>query len=111
MMNLARSRSHVILVFLAALAGCAILPPPAAPAPVVPTHVRLIDAEQAKAGCTLVGKVELYKQIVVGGMPAAQLRVREKVAKAGGNAYVVTSQYLGPHGLFDIKADAYRCKP
>ena len=65
--------------------------------------MRLIDAEQTKAGCTLVGKVEPYKRIVLGGMPAAQLRVREKVAKAGGNAHAVTSQYPGPHGLFDIK--------
>ena len=89
------------------LAGCAAQPP----SPQAPTRVRLIGAEQAQAKCKRLGKVELYKQLVVGGMPAAQLAVRDKVAKAGGNAYVVTSQYIGPHGLFDIKADAYRCGP
>ena len=73
--------------------------------------MRLIDAEQTKAGCTLVGKVEPYKRIVLGGMPAAQLRVREKVAKAGGNAHVVTSQYLRPARAIRHQADAYRCKP
>jgi hypothetical protein len=95
------------LLAAALLAGCAVQPP----SPDAPTRVRLISAEQARAHCERVGKVELYKYFVVGGMPAAQLEVRGKVAKAGGNAYVVTSQYLGPHGLFDIKADAYRCKP
>ncbi len=89
------------------LAGCAAQPP----SPQAPTRVRLINAEQARAECERVGKVELYKDLVVGGMPAAQLEVRAKVAKAGGNAYVVTSQYIGPRGLVDIKADAYRCGP
>lgn len=102
-----RMRARAIFILLATLAGCATQPA----SPQAPTRVRLISAEQAKAGCKPVGKVELYKQIVVGGMPAAQLRLREKVAKAGGDAYVVTSQYLGPHGLFDIEADAYHCKP
>jgi len=88
-----------------ALAGCAAQPP----SPEAPTRVRLLSAERAQAECERLGKVELYKQRVVGGMPAAQLRLRAKVAKAGGNAYVVTSQYIGPHGLIDIKADVYRC--
>jgi hypothetical protein len=89
------------------LAGCAGQPP----SPQAPTRVRLINAGQARAQCERLGKVELYKDLVVGGMPAAQLEVRAKVAKAGGNAYVVTSQYIGPRGLIDIKADVYRCKP
>ena len=88
------------------LAGCAVQPP----SPQAPTRVRLISAERAQAECERLAKVELYKQLVVGGMPAAQLQLRAKVAKAGGNAYVVTSQYIGPHGLIDIKADAYRCR-
>ena len=87
------------------LAGCAGQPP----SPQAPTRVRLLGAERAQAECERLGKVELYQQRVVGGMPAAQLEVRAKVAKAGGNAYVVTSQYIGPHGLIDIKADVYRC--
>jgi len=98
-------RRTVIAAIL--LAGCAGQPP----SPQAPTRVRLINAEQARAECERLGKVELYKQLVVGGMPAAQLEVRAKVARAGGNAYVVTSQYIGPHGLIDIKADVYRCKP
>jgi len=89
------------------LAGCAGQPP----SPQAPTRVRLINAEQARAECERLGEVELYKQLVVGGMPAAQLEVRAKVARAGGNAYVVTSQYIGPHGLMNILADVYRCKP
>jgi len=87
------------------LAGCAAQPP----SPQAPTRVRLLSAERAQAECERLGKVELYKQRVVGGMPAAQLQVRAKVAKAGGNAYVVTSQYIGPHGLMNILADVYRC--
>jgi len=87
------------------LAGCAAQPPSAQ----APTRVRLLSAERAGAECERLGKVELYKQLVVGGMPAAQLRLRAKVAKAGGNAYVVTSQYIGPQGLTNILADVYRC--
>ena len=87
------------------LAGCAAQPP----SPQAPTRVRLISAERAQAECERLGKVELYRQRVVGGMPAAQLRLRAKVAQAGGNAYVVTSQYIGPHGLTNILADVYRC--
>jgi hypothetical protein len=88
------------------LAGCAGQPP----SPNAPTRVRLISAQQA-AQCARLGEVELYKLRVVGGMEAATLQLRAKVAQAGGDAYVVSSQYIGPHGLFDIVADVYRCKP
>lgn len=62
-------------------------------------------------GCKHVGITGSFQPVIVGGMSAAQVDIRNKVASLGGNAMVITSQYVTPgqypHG--NISAEAYRC--
>lgn len=62
--------------------------------------------------CEHVGIASTFKPVLVGGMSAAQVDIRNQVASMGANAMVVTAQYTDPppypHG--HITAEAYRCR-
>lgn len=61
--------------------------------------------------CKHVGIANSFQPVIVGGMTAAQVDIRNKVASLGGNAMVITAQYVDPgqypHG--HISAEAYKC--
>lgn len=61
--------------------------------------------------CKHVGIANSFQPVIVGGMSAAQVDIRNKVASLGGNAMVITAQYVDPgqypHG--NISAEAYQC--
>lgn len=62
--------------------------------------------------CEHVGIASTFQPVMVGGMSAAQVDIRNKIAKLGANAMVITAQYTDPppypHG--HITAEAYRCR-
>jgi len=62
--------------------------------------------------CEHVGIASTFKPVLVGGMSAAQVDIRNQIARLGANAMVITAQYTDPppypHG--NITAEAYRCR-
>jgi hypothetical protein len=62
--------------------------------------------------CEHVGIASTFKPVLVGGMSAAQVDIRNQIAGLGANAMVITAQYTDPppypHG--HITAEAYRCR-
>jgi hypothetical protein len=84
------------------LVGCATLTPEA-------KMVRTITPGVAVAqGCTHLGMAQAFNPAIEGGMSAAQITIRNRVAARKGNAMVVTSQdSSGGHG--EITADVYAC--
>ena len=72
--------------------------------------MRIITAEAARIlACEPVGKFTSLKSAHEGGMPAAHIDVRNKVAKASGNAFVIGSQSGAPQGAGEITGDGYAC--
>ena len=72
--------------------------------------VRTITPVVAQS-CRHVGIATSFQPVLVGGMSAAQVDIRNRVASLGGNAMVITAQYHSPgqnaHG--NINAEAYKC--
>ncbi len=72
--------------------------------------IRTISPAVAQS-CKHIGIASSFQPVIVGGMSAAQIDIRNKVASLGANAMVITAQYLDPgqypHG--NISAEAYRC--
>ncbi len=63
------------------------------------------------ASCRHVGLANSFQPVLAGGMSAAEVDIRNKVARIGGNAMVVTAKYLDsptPHG--NISVEAYKCE-
>lgn len=62
-------------------------------------------------GCRHVGIASSFQPVIAGGMAAAQVDIRNKIVNLGGNAMLITSQYVTPgeypHG--NISAEAYKC--
>ena len=86
------------------MAGCATTPSPEG------ERVRIITAEAARVlACKHVGKFSSLKSANEGGMPAAHIDVRNKVAKANGNAFVIGLQSAAQEGEGDIRGDGYAC--
>lgn len=71
-------------------------------------QVRVISPAVATQ-CKHLGLTQSFQPIIAGGMSAAQIDLRNKVAAAGGNAYVVSHQSVDYQGHADITADAYTC--
>lgn len=100
-------KSLAILIALL-LSGCAFvkLSPEA-------RQVRVISPSVAAAtGCQFLGMNSARGVAIEGGMQAAQVKIRNQVAAAGGNAMVITDRNLeqmgqSTHG--NITVDAYRC--
>ena len=73
-------------------------------------RVRIIPPEAAAVlKCKSLGRVSSLKSSREGGMPSAHIDARNKVAKAGGNAFAITSQSITPQGDGDIAGDGYAC--
>lgn len=72
--------------------------------------VRIIAPTQATP-CAHLGMMEGFgpRMFGLGGLPLAQIKIRNNVAKAGGNALVIASQVLDNDGHATIVGDAYRC--
>lgn len=71
-------------------------------------QVRVINTSIATQ-CQHIGMVSGWGPSIVGGMPYAQVQVRNKVADKGGNALVITTQTLSNQGHGEVIGDAYRC--
>lgn len=73
--------------------------------------VRTISPVVAQ-NCELRGSGSIFKAVLDGGLPAAQVEARNSVARTGGNAMVIVSQYVDPppyqHGHMTI--ESYYCK-
>jgi hypothetical protein len=92
-----------IYVGVLLLAGCVTMSPEA-------KMVRTITPGVAVAqNCKHLGAASVFAPALEGGMNGAQVKIRNKVAAAGGNAMVVTNQQSDYNGGADIQADAYRC--
>ena len=86
------------------MAGCAATFHPDA------EHVRIITGEAARVlACKHVGEFASSKSANEGGMPAAHIEVRNRVAKANGNAFVIGLQSAAPQGDGEIRGDGYAC--
>lgn len=70
--------------------------------------VRVLQSAGA-LGCTHIGMVQSYQAAIVGGLSAAHVDLRNKVADAGGNAVAITTQQVDRHGNGTLLGDAYRC--
>lgn len=72
--------------------------------------VRTISAVVAQ-NCEHLGMSTSWKPVLAGGLPAAQIDIRNKVAALGGNAMLVVSQQVDPppYQHAEIMAEAYRC--
>jgi hypothetical protein len=104
-MNASRKEVHVKYIALALLlTGCA--------TPIQFTdggrNVQPINTSVATS-CKHLGLVESFKPVLAGGLSAAHIDIRNKVAARSGNAMVVNSQYVEGPGHGNIIADAYRC--
>lgn len=74
------------------------------------SQVRIVSPGVVAAQkCSHLGMVRSFQPVLVGGMSAAQVDVRNKIARAGGNAYVVAAQSISPEGHGEVVADAYAC--
>ena len=73
-------------------------------------QVRIITPEAARIlACEHVGKVSSVKSTSMGGMPAAHIDARNRVANANGNALAIASQSITPQGDGEITGDGYAC--
>lgn len=73
--------------------------------------VRLISSGTASIEkCNHVGLVNMWSPVLAGGMMAAQVGIRNRVAEKGGNALVVSSQRESSQGHAEIIGDAYTCQ-
>lgn len=74
-------------------------------------RVRVITPAVAIAtSCAHLGMVHSFQPVLAGGLPSAQVEVRNKVAKVGGNAVAIASQTSDYQGHGEIVGDAYACK-
>lgn len=92
-------------VFLLLLSGCAtqqLTPSGASVQPITP-------GVATTKNCKHLGMAQSHKPVLAGGLKAAQIDIRNKVAAAGGNAFVVSSQVVSSQGHAEIIADAYSC--
>jgi len=62
--------------------------------------------------CEHLGMSSSWKPVIEGGLSAAQIDIRNKVAARGGNAMLVVSQQVDPppYQHAQIMAEAYRCE-
>ena len=76
-------------------------------------QVRVITPGVATTlNCKYLGMKIARGVAIEGGMSAAQVKIRNRVADAGGNAMVVTDQHLDYAGQYahgNITVDAYKC--
>lgn len=61
------------------------------------------------ARCTHLGMVRSFQPVIVGGLSAAQVDIRNKVAAQGGNALVISAQTSDARGHGEVIGDAYSC--
>lgn len=66
--------------------------------------VRVISPSVAQQ-CKHLGLAQAFQPPIAGGTPAAQIEIRNRVAAAGGNAYVPSAQGQG-----SVTADVYACQ-
>ncbi len=71
-------------------------------------QVRIVSTGVAST-CQHLGMVTGWGPALVGGMPYAQVQVRNKVAAKGGNALAISSQSVDGQGHGEVVGDAYRC--
>ena len=71
-------------------------------------QVRIISPAIA-VSCEHLGMVAGWGPSLAGGLPYAQIDVRNKAASKGGNALVLTSQVVNGSGHAEVLGDAYRC--
>ncbi len=76
-------------------------------------RVRVITPGVAAAqSCKHLGMASAFGAAMEGGMLAAQVKVRNKVAEAGGNAMVMTdssTERMGQSTHGNVTVDAYAC--
>jgi hypothetical protein len=73
-------------------------------------QVRPITPALAQASkCVHLGMVNGFAPVIIGGMPAAQRTFRNRVAAAGGNAFIISAQSISPEGHGEVVGDAYAC--
>ncbi len=73
-------------------------------------QVRVINSSVAAVQhCAHLGMVSGWGPYLSGGMPYAQVQVRNRVAEKGGNALVIASQSVTGPGHGEVVGDAYRC--
>ncbi len=74
------------------------------------SRVRTISPSVAQ-NCKLKSSGTVFKPVAAGGLAAAQIETRNSVAKFGGNAMVIVSQYVDPppyqHG--HVTSEGYYC--
>jgi hypothetical protein len=99
---------NIAALFFLVLTGCAVvqLTPEA-------RRVRVITPSVATAtGCQFLGMQSARGVAIEGGMRAAQVKIRNQVAAASGNAMVVTGsdlEQMGSSTHGNVTVDAYRC--
>lgn len=71
-------------------------------------QVRVINTSMTTP-CTHMGMVIGSGAALEGGLPAAQVKMRNRIAGNGGNAVVLTSQTVDGYGNAQVMGDAYRC--
>lgn len=70
--------------------------------------VKVVNSSVASS-CKHLGPTQGWQPVAVGGLSAAHVDVRNKVAARGGNAMVISAQYMEGPGHGTVLADAYRC--
>jgi hypothetical protein len=91
-------------ILLLLLTGCATtqgLSPEAGQVRTVPTSFA--------ASCQHLGMVQAFQPALVGGLSAAHVAARKKVALRGGNALTITAQTVDRSGHGEVLGDAYAC--
>lgn len=63
----------------------------------------------APANCKHLGMVSTFQPVIAGGLRAAEVDIRNKVALAGGNVLVMSNRSVDTQGHADIIGDAYSC--
>ncbi len=97
---------NILFVLIIALLGCETMK--LSPEGVA---IRTITPVVASS-CKYVGLANSFQPVLMGGMAAAQVDIRNKIASLRANAMVITAQYVDPgewpHG--NITAEGYICE-
>jgi hypothetical protein len=72
-------------------------------------QVRIINTSLA-VSCQHLGMVTGWGPVLVGGMPYAQIQIRNRTAEKGANALAIVSQSVSPEGHGEVVGDAYLCR-
>ena len=98
------SKNYILIfAFLPLLIGCETIP--LSPEAKLVRTISPVVAEK----CEHLGLVDAFAIHLAGGVQAAQLNIRNKAAKLGGNSILIISESIDKHQHATIMAEVYKC--